>query len=340
MILTYKDVSTFQGENWHVLELRSEKTIEPTLRRLGSALPSIFRDDPVEIFVPVAKRDLDVFELSTQNCLFVRSTNFQSLLRLKTITGVVGLMTVGDTGQVSRVLTWPDSHVQSLIACAEENFCQQSSGIEVGSFVRLKDGQTRDLCGTVEVMGGGRAVVRIALKTKSILVETATSNLLNLSHVPQDRRVFFYGPLVDQLAEPSIIEEDLHLEDSAPPIQILDDRFAEPEPKRYSRHRTVTALVRKLILLENVNKPMEIAKRVVEELKQREIKAPKNWFIVHGIIKNLLMTEHFRQLDPKIKNYREVVHRYGADYKFCPQQIASLAPDLKIPLGTAREGNK
>ena len=340
MILTYKDTSSLLGKNWHVLELRNEKTVEPTLRRLGSALPSIFCDDPAEIFVPVAKRDLDVFELSTQNYLFVRGTNFHSLLRLKTVTGVVGLMTVGDTGRVSDVLTWPDSHVQNLIAHAEENFRNQSTGIEIGSFVRVRDGRTRDFCGVVEIIGEGRAVVRIALKTKNILLETPTSNLLNLSHVHQDRRVFFYGPLVDELEDLSVIEEDLRLDDSARPIQTVEDEPAEPEPKKHSRQCTVTALVRKLILIEKVSKPMEIAKWVVAELRRGDIRAPKNWFIVHGIIKNLLMTEHFRQLDPSIVNYREAVRQYGADYKFSAQQIASLGPDLKIPVGTAKEGIK
>ena len=64
------------------------------MKRLGKALPNIFRNDPVELFVPVVKRDLDAFELSTQDCIFGRSTNFQSLLRLKTVTGIVGLMTI------------------------------------------------------------------------------------------------------------------------------------------------------------------------------------------------------------------------------------------------------
>ena len=65
MILHYHDVSPLAGTPWYLLELRSEKTIESTLKRIGKALHSIFRNDPVEIFIPVINRDLDVFELST-----------------------------------------------------------------------------------------------------------------------------------------------------------------------------------------------------------------------------------------------------------------------------------
>jgi len=73
-------------------------------------------------------------------------------------------------------------------------------------------------------------------------------------------------------------------------------------------------------------------------LKSGEIKAPKNLFIVYCIIKNLLLREHFSKIDPSIKNYREVIHKYGKAYKFSPQQIAGLDPELDIPVNT-REQN-
>jgi hypothetical protein len=344
MILTYRDVSILQGNDWHVIELRSQRMLEPTLRRLGKALPNIFRNDPVELFVPVVRRDLDVFELSTQDCIFGRSTNFQSLLRLKSVTGVVGLMTLADSGRASEVLAWPDADVQKLIATAEEEFRQQVVGIEPGTFVRILNGQIRDLCGVVEVIGDGKAVVRITLRTKSILLETPIRNLLNLGQVPKEQRVYYFGPLVDQLIKdkpeegPKLIEEDLRLREATPQIEVPDEPSPDPEPRKRPRQRTVTALVKKLVMLENKSNPMEIAKVVVAALKGGEIRAPKNLFIVYCIIKNLLLREHFRKIDPSIKNYREVIHKYGKAYKFSPQQIAGLDPELDIPVNT-REQN-
>jgi hypothetical protein len=343
MILEYGPIEKLQGLPWYMVEVRSEKTIESTMRRVGNALHGIFRDEPIEIFIPVVRRDLDVFELSTQVYCFVRgtSTGFPALLRLKSVTGIVGLVTEGDTNRPSKALQWPDADVQKLISDAEEEHRKRAMGIEVGSFVRILNGETRDYCGVVEIIGDGKAVVRITLRTKSILLETPIRNLLNLGEVAPERRVYYYGPLVDQLIKdnpedgPKLIEEDLHLDEPTPQIEVLDEPLPEHEPKKHSRQRTVTALVKKLVMLENKTNPMEIAKVVVESLKRGDIKAPKNLFIVYCIIKDHLMREHFRKLDPTIKNYREVIHKYGKEFKFSAQQIAALDPALGIPVQSA-----
>jgi hypothetical protein len=249
-------------------------------------------------------------------------------------------MTVGDSGRASQVLTWPNEDVQTIIATAEEEHRKRALGIEVGSFVRVLNGETRDYCGVVEIIGDGRAVVRITLRTKSILLETPIRNLLNLGGVPPERRVYYYGPLVDQLVKdhpeegPKLIEEDLHLGEPTPQIEVLDEPLLEQEPKKHLRQRTVTALVKRLVLLEKRTNPLEIAKIVVAALKKGEIKAPRNLFIVYCIIKDHLMREHFRKLDPNIRNYREVIHKYGKEFKFSAQQIAALDPTLKIPVQT------
>src|SRR5271157_4708214 len=142
MLLTYGDCTKLKGKEWCMLEVRSEKTIEPTLRRIGKAIPAIFREDAIEIFIPVGKRDLDVFDLEAAAYLFVRSANFQGLLRLKTITGVVSLVTVGDSNRPSGVIKVVDAEVQPLIQAAEKRFREQSLGIGVGSFVRVLNGDT------------------------------------------------------------------------------------------------------------------------------------------------------------------------------------------------------
>ena len=199
--MTYKDCSGLKGKEWCLLEVRSEKTIEPTLRRIGKAIPSIFRDDAVEIFIPVGKRDLDMFDLEAAAYLFVRSTSFPGLLRLKTITGVVSLVTEGDSNRPSKVIKVEDSYVQGLIRAAEKRFKEHSAGVEVGSFVRVLNGETRDFCGTVRAIDNWKAIVRIRLKTKSIMLETPVSNLLNLSHIHPELRAYYYCPLVTNLKD-------------------------------------------------------------------------------------------------------------------------------------------
>lgn len=339
MILEYGDIQKVKGMQWYMVELRSEKTIEGTMKRVGKALHGIFRSDPIEIFIPVIKRDLDIFEMSTGPYVFVRSTAFSSLLRLKQITGVVSLVTEGDTNRPSKAIPVEDQYVQSLIKQAEEEHRKRAIGIEVGSFVRVLNGETRDYCGTVEIIGDGKAVVRITLKTKSILLETPIRNLLNLSPTPKPQRVYFYGPLVDDLVKEhgddglKLIEEDLQLDDSAPVIETLEEQPSD-EPKRHSRQRTVTALVKKLVLIEGQHNPLEIAKSVVSSLRKKEIKAPKNLFIVYCIIKDRLMKDYFKKLEPGLKNYREVIKKFGREYKFSANQIAKIDADLKIPVLT------
>ena len=340
MVLEYGDISKLSGP-WYMLELRSEKTIESTMRRVGKAIPNIFRDDPVELFIPVFKRDLDVFEMKTGCYIFVRSTNFQSLLRLKTITGCVALVTEGDSNRPSKAIKVEDSYVQSVIAEAEEEFRNRGVGIEVDSFVRVLNGDTRDYCGVVEAIGDGKAIVRINLKTKSILLETPLRNLLNISDTPINQRVYYYCPLVGELikefgdAGVQLIEEDLKLEDSPVPTHVQEEH--SQEPKRHSRQKTVTALVKRLILIENQHDPMTICKKVVEALKTGDIKTPKNYFIIYGIVKDHLMRDYFRNIDPAISNYREVINKYGKSYKFSAQQISELDPSLKIPVLSSEE---
>src|SRR5271166_3396478 len=339
MVLEYGEVSKLKGLHWFMCELRSEKTIESTMRRVGKAIPGIFRHDPIEIFIPVVKRDLDVFEMATGPYVFVRSNSFQALLRLKSITGVVALVTEGDTQRPSKAIQVEDTYVQSLIKQAEDEHRKRAIGIEVGSFVRILNGETRDFCGTVEIIGDGRAVVRVTLRTKFILLETPVRNLLNLSHVPKEQRVYYYSPLVEDLFRDAptaneMVAEDLFLEEAAQPEQITVEEEPNDEPKKHSRQRTVTALVKKLVIIEGQHNPLEIARSVITALKRKEIKAPKNLFIVYCIIKDRLRQDYFAKIDPSLRNYREIIKKYGKEYKFSANQIAKIDPDLGIPILT------
>jgi hypothetical protein len=335
MIITHGDVSKLVGLNWWMVELRSEKTIEPTMRRVGKALPGIFRDEPVEIFIPVLRRDLDVFELKTQCYIFVRSTSFASLLRLKSVTGVVCIVTEGESNRSTKAIPVDDVYVQSIIRENEEEFRTHGQGIIVGSFVRILNGPPRDYCGTVEIINDGEACVRVDLKTKSILVETPLRNLLDLSHVPANQRVFYYCGLVTELAKEGkldLIAEDLKLDESAPSVENIEGAGAEDH--HHTRQRTVTALVKRMILIDKEYDPMKIARAVVLQLKRKEIKPPKNLFIVYAIIKDSLMRFHFKTPGYGLSNYREVIHKYGKKFKFSANDIAKIDPNLGIPIAT------
>ena len=52
-----------------------------------------------------------------------------------------------NAGRANDVFTVDDSHVQELISNAEQEFDARSLGIEPGSFVRIVNGESKDLCG-------------------------------------------------------------------------------------------------------------------------------------------------------------------------------------------------
>lgn len=346
MLIVHGDTAKLKGKQWYMVEIRSERTGESTIKRLGKALPGIFRSDPVEIFVPILHRDLDVFELKTQCYIFARSTSFANLKRLQTITGVLPLVTEGDCNRASKVLPWPDEDVQKIITEAQDAFTKRAAGIVVGSFVRILDGQTRDYCGHVDAIVDGVACVRIDLKTRSVVVETPIRNLVDLSHVPVDQQVFYYGPLIAELVKDlgaeglHLLLEDLHFNSEESNISKLEELPLEPLdkpasdlPRRHSRQNTVTALVKKLIF-EKVTDPLTIARRVMDEIKASKVKPPKNLFIVYCIVKNHLMRYHFKNSDPDLTTYRDVIRKYGKAYKFSARDIAKLDNSNAVPIRT------
>lgn len=324
MILTYGDTSKLGNTHWYMVELRSEKTVEGTLRRIGAQISSIFRESSVEVFVPVFRRDLNVFELKTGNYLFARSASFQSLLRLKSITGVVGLVTLGDSNHPSKAIPVDNAYVQAIIAEAEEFFRARASAIAVGSFVRIIDGDQRDFCGTVMDLHDGMACVQIDIKTKIMLVETPVRNLLDLDHVAQEERVFYYAPLVNTLESSErgpLLSDDLKF--SEDPLY-ADDGLSAPQTGKLTRQQTVTALVKRLILTGTLA-PSLLALEVVQALKEGKLRKPKNLSIVHGVIKQRLIQDHFAKLDSNVDNYRDVVVRFGSEWKFPLSDLVAVA---------------
>ncbi len=338
MILTCGDTSSLGTEHWYMVELRSEKTAESTLKRLGTQLPAIFRESPVEVFIPVFERDLNLFELRTGNYVFARSKNFQALLRLKSVTGVVGLVTLGDSGQPSKAIPVDHAYVQSLIDECEQFFFDRALTLLPGSFVRILDGEQRDFCGTILELRDGVACVQIEVKTKVLLVETPVRNLLNLSHLPDFLRVFYYAPMVESLDVPEqimLLAEDLKYEE---PPACIEDGLDVEKIKRHGRQQTVTALVKNLILTGTTS-PSKIAAEVILALKEERLKCPKNLSIVHGIIKHRLIVDHFKKIDASIENYREVVAKFGQEWKFSLNCVVEAAGAFGLPVhsGTTEE---
>jgi hypothetical protein len=326
MVLTYGDVSKFGDLKWYYLELRSERTIEPTLGRLGRNLKSIFQDSAVEIFIPISERDLNVCNLNTINCVYVRSTNFAKLLRLKTVTGVVGLLTKGDSLRPADALSLDNSFVQAEIAKAEAAYLERPRDIREGSFVRILDGEYRDWCGLVTSIHGEWAAVVIEIKTKIITVETPIQNLINKDHVPTTLRVFYYGDQVEQLAALNLehmISEDLEYRPEPPET---DDHLEVPAQTKHGRQQTVTSLVKRLISKGTID-PKKIAKEVLIALKAKKLKKPKNLSIIHGIIKTKLITEHYGRLNPNLKTYRDVVTAHP-EAKITSQELKDIETEV------------
>jgi hypothetical protein len=334
LILYYGDRAKLAGKSWFLLELSSDKTVQSIMKRVGKAIPSIFRDQAVEIFLPVFERDLDEFEMKTGNYIFARATGLTQLLRLKTVTGVVGLVTEGECNRPSKALQVEDAYVQSIVEEAKKAFDNRILGIKVGSFVRILDGETRDYCGKVTVIHDGKAAIQVELKTKLIIIETPLRNLINLPFVPPEQQVFYYGPVVKQMVEEAsstLIEEDLEYKDETPA------EFELPpytdDVNHHTRQKTITALAKRLVS-EGITEPLPLASRVIAAIKAREVKAPKNLFIVYCVLKSSLMDNHFSKVDPAIKNYRDVIHKFGKNYKFSANDIADIDPNLGIPVTT------
>ena len=341
MILFHGDTSKLKETRWHLCELTSERAIEPTLRRIGKALCGIFRNEPVEIFCPI-RRHWGVCELGTVNIIFARSTSFKSLLKLKSVTGCVSLVTSGASGEYGRscdAISVEDSYVQTLIAASEEEHKKRSAGIRVTSFVRVLDGPNRDFSGVVQSIEGGRAVVVIELKTKKVFLETPIGNLQDLSHVPPARRVFYYGPTIDELVadDLKLIAEDLQcqteVQPEEPPVDPECPWAGRVKSAGWLRKNTCTRFVKGLVD-GGMRAPLEIAKLAVEALKKKEIKAPKNFFILHCIIRDQLYIIYRKKYGPRLRDWRDVKRDFP-ECRFTPGQVASIDPSLGLPLYTA-----
>lgn len=324
MILTYKDCRKLAGTPWKMLELRSDHTTEKTLHRLGSQIPGICGPEPLEIFVPVTRRDLDTYVLETVNYIYARGKD-SVLFRLKNVTGVVGLVTTDDTQSMRKAVSVPDEYVQERIKALEAVHRDRGSKIVCGSFVRILDGETRDYCGTIVSMSSGMACVLIELKTKQMLIETPVGNLVDLSSVPVQKRVFYYNPLVDAVHEALIREDLVH----APPEVYKNSEVKTPYRRTWSRAQTASAMVVMLVSNDHKILPLHAGIACLKAMKDGLIRPVKNLNILYCIIKEEMLLR-FRKESKKIKNWRSVIREKGAQYKFVPRDLVGIEPGLNL----------
>ena len=325
MLVTYGDTSKLKGKPFYALEVRTESQVESVVKRVAEEVPAIFRKEPLEIFIPVTERGLDVFEVST-GLLYVRAADVKLLARLKRTTGVTSLVTKNDTGRTGDAIPVEEEFVQALIMECEEKWRERHAGIDAGSFVRILDGSSRDLCGTVVRVRGGEAgdeaLVRIDFFTKKIWLKTPVANLLNLSHVPEEQRVFFFGPVVAELFEENADAQRLIANLGKPvPAEGVDlPQIEIPLPSRkWTREKTCTWALRKLVA-EGHTHPMAIAQIVVRGISEGKIKAPKNARTLHLLIK--------RALREKFKKDWWAILRERPEYRFTPEMVADIEPGL------------
>ena len=260
MIFSCGDTSLISTSQWHVMELRSERTAEEILKRVMLALKATFRGDPVEVFIPEKRTRENSFSLLTDSYVFVHADDPAKIGKLRRITGVQGMVSKDDSTRISSFLTVGDDYVVELKEQVMQAYYARGAAIKLGSWVKILDSQDRDLYGHVTSVSDGRACVRVDLKTKMWLVETSIYNLLDCSDIAPCYRVYYYGTSVERMIEDNpdhaaeLLKRDLHYDEAAVRAWLYGEDLNSPEPvqgddaAKTSRERTPSRFARSLIL--------------------------------------------------------------------------------------------
>jgi hypothetical protein len=324
MLITFGNTKPLRGKPWFLVDLGNGETIEETLHRLCGFIPKMYRDMPIEVFVPIQHHGLGKLELSTATYIFARTVLPRHIFLLKR---VIGIQDVIMDEIKHRPLTVEDKDIQPLINQNREARDAVAKGIGMGDFVRITDGHMKDLCGHVYALKGSETVVRVELRTKVVFVETSTYNLTPLD-VPSKDQVWYYNDeLIAGVASSLLIRpED---PDSEPELVELLSEFSYVRGRPYTRRQTLTYMVDKLVS-GGLEDPTAIARLIVEAIARKEVKPPKNWFILYCLIKKRL-TKHFKCFD-----WRDVVRKKGwtRATKFTTEKLSQIDPSLNIPQHT------
>jgi hypothetical protein len=324
LILEYLDVSALKGRAWNCVEFATEHTVEATLKRLCYKLPVLFRKDPVELFCPMLKRDLDIFETAASTMMFARSRNTVALGRLCQCTGVLGLVMSDENAyRYKNAIIVQDEYIQTLIAEDQQRHEKLSAAVKIGSFVRIIDGETKGYCGTVESLTNTRAVVLVQT-TRRVYIDTMRANLLVLD-VPANKRHYYFCSLVEDLDDsfllPIFVEE-------TQPVQLL---ARIPTSRDASATQSIIRMVK-----TGTHNPLDIATMVLAGFQAGDIQPPvRNLVILATMIKNSLLDWEKQHAHPKWRTWRELALALGEPYKsFSPMQIAAACPDSGIGIET------
>jgi len=341
MILSYGDTNSLGNEKWYLMEIRSEKTAENTLRRIGHAMPIILGSDGAgEVFVPLEERDLNVYNLKTSSYIFIRSNKKRELLKFRTITGVMGLLCEGEQQRLDKAIQVENEYVQGVIAECEKKFLTNPLSIKNGSFVRILDGLDRGFCGVVRDINQGYALVVVELKTRRLLIETPLHNLKDLGAVPLEQQVFYYcdtvKDYVEEFTEEALmnLEKDLHYK-----VEVVEEveEIVEEKRVKFGRQKTLTAVAKRL-LLQGERDPKVIIQTILDEVKNKNIKRPKSIFILYFVLKQVIKSVLFAD-DPTIKSYRDIITKQGEQWRISPKTIKELDIDNLIPLTSEKPKN-
>lgn len=342
MILEHLDTTKIKTTEWFMIELRSERTSEETIRRIGKELAAIFPSDPVEVFVPLKERDCSTFVLLTDCYLFVRADDPIKVGKIRRVTGVLGILARDESTRPSKFLRVPDDYVQDLIKTCWEQHQQRSAGIAVGSWVRLIDGQMRDFCGYVLGILEGRATVRIAARTKLIIVDTSLQNLKDLSDVPEAARVFYYSEPVtrfllehgEEAATALAPDRSFNLEEMAGFFRQHGAEGSSSPASRnsrqplMSREQTPTRFVESL--LEGGERDVTVLlKKTVDAIRAKHLRAPSTATVLWHIIRETIRRTVFES-DATVRTYSDIIAHHGSSWALTPKQVLEAIPELPL----------
>ena len=327
--------------HWFMLELRSERTSEETLKRLGKAIRETFPGEEVEVFVPVVERDLGTFSLLTESYIFIRADDVAKIAKLRRVTGVLGVLAVGESLRPSKFIQVEDDYVQTLITTCLAQHLNRAATIRPGSWVRMLDGQCRGYCGTVLTISDGRVLVRVDKKTKIIHQETSIHNLLDMSYVPEPHRVFYYCPVVHDYLEESpgeavaALGPDLHFDETEMKTFLAreEDTPTPTDGSTLRRHtgRGQTPTIFATSLLQGGEKRIsEIFRLTADAIDQKAVISPKTATILWQVLREAVVHYHFpggRGKKRQKHTYTEVEAIYG---KLTPMTVKGRLPHLPL----------
>ena len=332
MILEHLDPGRIQTQEWFMLELRSERTSEETIRRIGKELKTIFQGDAAQVFIPVIERDHIKFVLSTECYLFVRADDPVKVSKLRRVTGVQGILSTDESVRCAKFLKVPHEYVLGLINQCQALYRQRGSAIKVGCWVRIVDGQMRDFCGHVTALGGDRAMVRVAVKTKLILVETRRHNLLSLNHLPPSQRVFYYSEAVKHFLSEGgpeaeqVIAGDCDYNAAGVQAFVAASMPLETSRPQTNLHaRTVTYFVRSLVHAGEPNAGVILTK-VAEGIRRGNLQGVKTALTLWHIMRNTIRNTLYPTNPP---SYTELVAAHGDSWLLSPQAVKKAMPELQ-----------